>query len=69
MKTIVLASHNPVKAQAALTGFQRMFPDEQFQLQMMAADSGVRSQPLSSDETLSGARNRARAALQAQLGG
>mgnify|MGYP001043018833 CR=1 FL=1 len=66
MKTIALASHNPVKAQAALTGFQRMFPDEQFGLEMTTGESGVRSQPLSSDETLTGACNRARAALQAR---
>ncbi len=66
MKTIALASHNPVKAQATLTGFQRMLPAEQFLLTMTAADSGVRSQPLSSAETLEGACNRARAALQAQ---
>ena len=65
MKIIALASRNPVKAQAALNGFQRMFPDQQFTLQMAAVESGVRSQPLSSDETLSGACNRARAALQA----
>jgi len=68
MKTIALASHNPVKAQATLTGFERMFPDEQFTLTMLAADSGVRSQPLSSAETLQGACNRARAALQAHPG-
>jgi inosine/xanthosine triphosphatase len=66
VKTIALASHNPVKAQATLTGFQRMFPAEQFLLTMTVADSGVRSQPLSSAETLKGAGNRARAALQAQ---
>jgi inosine/xanthosine triphosphatase len=66
VKTVVLASHNPVKAQAALTGFRRMFPDEEFQLQRVTADSGVSDQPFSSDETLSGACNRARAACQVQ---
>ena len=65
MALIALASHNPVKAQAALNGFQRMFPGKQFTLQMVAVPSGVRPQPLSSDETLAGASNRARAALQA----
>lgn len=66
MKTIVVASHNPVKAQAALTGFQRMFPEGVFRLQMTGVHSGVKAQPLSSDETLNGARNRAQAAHQAQ---
>jgi inosine/xanthosine triphosphatase len=65
MKMIALASHNPVKAQAALSGFQRMFPAERFTLQMTRVDSGVSEQPLSSDETLAGAKNRARAAWQA----
>jgi len=62
VKTILLASHNPVKAQATLMGFQRMFPGEDFQLRMIAVDSGVGNQPLSSVETLSGACNRAREA-------
>ena len=66
MKIIALASHNPVKAQAALAGFQRMFPGEQFTLTMVAADSGVSNQPFSSAETLQGACNRARAALHAR---
>lgn len=68
MKTIVLASQNPVKAQAALAGFQRMFPEEQFVLKMEVVDSGVRRQPLSSEETLEGACQRAWAALGAQPG-
>ena len=65
MKLIVLASHNPVKTQATLNGFWRMFPGEQYTLQKVAVPSGVRTQPLSSDEALQGAHNRARAALQA----
>jgi inosine/xanthosine triphosphatase len=66
VKIIVLASHNPVKAQAALAGFRRMFPEQEFELQMSAADSGVSAQPFSSDETLSGARNRTHTARQTQ---
>ena len=30
MKTIIIASSNPVKARAALNGFRRMFPAEPF---------------------------------------
>ena len=62
MTTIILASHNPVKAQATLTGFHRMFPEQMFQLQMITGESGVSDQPLSSYETMLGARNRAQAA-------
>jgi inosine/xanthosine triphosphatase len=59
MKTILVASHNPVKIQAALAGFQRMFPDEQFLAEGVSVSSGVSHQPLTRAETLQGARNRA----------
>lgn len=62
MKTIVVASTNPVKAQAALNGFQRMFPAEIFDVAPVAAPSGVSNQPMDSAETLRGALNRANAA-------
>ena len=60
--TIVVASHNPVKIQAAVHGFQRMFPDEEFTVQNVSVPSGVSRQPLSNAETLQGALNRARQA-------
>jgi inosine/xanthosine triphosphatase len=64
MKTIVVASHNPVKVQAALNGFKCMFPGEDFQVTRMNVPSNVREQPFSSTETLQGAYNRvANAAL------
>jgi inosine/xanthosine triphosphatase len=59
VKTIVVASANPVKLQATLRGFQRMFPDEQFRLRAVAVPSGVGDQPGSDVETLRGALNRA----------
>jgi inosine/xanthosine triphosphatase len=64
MKTILVASHNPVKAQAALNGFQRMFPEQTFELRVVTVASGVSAQPFSSEETLQGAINRAEAARQ-----
>ncbi len=64
MKTIVVASTNPVKIQAALDGFRRMFPDEQFTAQGTAAASGVSDQPMSDAETLRGALNRVASARQ-----
>ena len=60
--TIVVASHNPVKIQAAVHGFQRMFPDREFTVQNVSVPSGVSRQPLSNVETLQGALNRAREA-------
>jgi inosine/xanthosine triphosphatase len=59
MKSILIASRNPVKVQATLNGFQRMFPEESFQIQSAAAASGVSNQPRSDEETLRGATNRA----------
>lgn len=56
--TIVVASHNPVKVQAVLTGFQRMFAGQEFCIQTLSVPSGVRHQPLSNAETLQGAFNR-----------
>ncbi|MSP13769.1 MAG: non-canonical purine NTP phosphatase [Chloroflexi bacterium] len=56
---IVLASTNPVKEQATLEGFRRMFPGEEFTVEMVAVPSGVSYQPMSDAETLQGAWNRA----------
>lgn len=62
MKTIVLASMNPVKVRAALHGFKTMHPEETFELETVSVDSGVGKQPMNSEETLQGAYNRARSA-------
>jgi len=59
MPKIVVASTNPVKIQAALAGFQRLFPDEGFMVQGRAVPSGVSDQPMTDAETLHGALNRA----------
>lgn len=59
MKKIIVASKNPVKIAAALNGFKRMFPDEEFEIKGIDATSSVRDQPMSNDETYEGARNRA----------
>jgi inosine/xanthosine triphosphatase len=62
MKKIVIASHNPVKIEATRQGFQAMFPGEVFQIKALSAPSGVSDQPMSSQETMIGATNRARGA-------
>jgi inosine/xanthosine triphosphatase len=62
MKTIALASDNPVKAQATRSGFNRMFSGESFKVVTLSVSSGVGDQPITSDETLQGAHNRARVA-------
>jgi non-canonical (house-cleaning) NTP pyrophosphatase len=41
MKSIILASTNPVKRDAVLTGFLRMFPHEEFFINEISVPSGV----------------------------
>jgi inosine/xanthosine triphosphatase len=56
---IVLASHNPVKMEATLNGFRRMFPAAECRLETVSVPSGVSDQPMSDVETETGAANRA----------
>ena len=63
MKTIVLASKNPVKIQATQNAFNRMFHDENFRIQAVDVPSGVSEQPASNRETLRGANNRVKNAF------
>ena len=58
MQKIIIASKNPVKIQAALDGFIRMFSDQAFEGEGVSVASGVSDQPQSSEETLRGARQR-----------
>ncbi|MAT41692.1 MAG: inositol monophosphatase [Anaerolineaceae bacterium] len=58
MKTVSIASLNPVKKQAIQNGFLSVFPDEVFQWQTINVPSGVSDQPKTNQETLTGAMNR-----------
>ena len=58
MLTLVIASTNPVKIQAAVNGFQRLFPGSELNVITSAVPSEVRHQPMSDEETLRGALNR-----------
>lgn len=64
MKKIIIASKNPVKIQAVKNGFQKMFPDGEFEFIGKSIDSGVADQPLSNSETYLGASNRVKSAEQ-----
>lgn len=68
VKRIVVASQNPVKCDAAIAAFQRMFPQEDFELSSIAVESGVDEQPMSDRETFRGARQRAENARIARPG-
>lgn len=69
MLRIVVASTNPVKLKASLLGFQRMFPQDHFDLRGISVPSGVPDQPISDVQTLEGALNRAGRASAAEPDG
>ncbi len=58
MKTVIVASLNPVKIEAARLSFKRAFPTEDFKVDGVAAASGVSNQPSTDEETRQGAFNR-----------
>lgn len=58
MKRVVVASKNPVKINAAREGFERMFPNDEFEVVGVEVASGVSDQPMSDEETKRGAMNR-----------
>jgi non-canonical (house-cleaning) NTP pyrophosphatase len=59
---ISVGSANPVKIEAVLGGFRRMFPGEAFAARCCLVESGVAARPMSDAETLRGATLRAEAA-------
>jgi inosine/xanthosine triphosphatase len=61
MKRVVVASANPVKLGAVEAGLRRVFPKASFSVVGLTVESGVGHQPMSGEETLRGARQRARA--------
>lgn len=60
MTLVVIASENPVKIKATQAGFAEMYPKMDFDFKGVSVASGVSEQPLSRDETLQGALNRAK---------
>ncbi len=64
MPKVVVASENPVKREAARQAFLRAFPNLEWQFDALAVVSGVADQPMTSEETLQGAHNRAQAIRQ-----
>jgi inosine/xanthosine triphosphatase len=59
MTNIVVASHNPVKIEAARRGFSQLFPEQPIEMTAVDVPSEVSRQPCSDAETLRGALNRA----------
>ena len=59
MKKVIIASKNPVKINATKQAFESVFPTEQFEFIGIRVPSFVSDQPMSDEETLEGAINRA----------
>jgi inosine/xanthosine triphosphatase len=59
MKKVIVASKNPVKIQAVKSGFEQMFPRQNFNFIEVSVPSIVAEQPFSNEETFRGAKNRA----------
>lgn len=55
---IVVASKNPVKINATLNGFKKMFPETSFEVEGVSVPSNVSEQPTSDAETFTGALHR-----------
>lgn len=63
---IIVASKNPVKINTTHEGFIKMFPNEVFEIEGISAESNVSDQPMTEEETLKGATNRAENASKLQ---
>lgn len=62
---VAVGSTNPVKIEAVRRAFAALWPEQTWEIRAVPAASGVASQPMSDQESIAGARNRARGALQA----
>jgi inosine/xanthosine triphosphatase len=63
-KIVTVGSVNPVKISAATKAFTTVWPNIIWQVSGIEIASGVSSQPMSDDESIKGARNRALGAQQ-----
>ena len=60
MQKVVIASKNPVKINCTKEGFEKIFPDSSFEYEGVTVPSDVSDQPMTDEETLQGAINRAK---------
>lgn len=63
---IIVGSTNPVKVEAVRLGFAKFWPDQTWQVTGTSVSSSVRAQPMSAQESLDGAKHRAKQALLSQ---
>ncbi len=61
---VAVGSENPVKLEAVRQAFQKVWPNERFMVEGIKVSSQVSDQPMSDQESMTGARNRAHQAQQ-----
>lgn len=61
---VVVGSTNPIKIAAVRSAFTRVWPEQTWDIQGLKVPSGIPDQPTHDEETIRGARNRARRALE-----
>ncbi|MDZ4299714.1 MAG: inosine/xanthosine triphosphatase [Candidatus Sungbacteria bacterium] len=59
---VAVGSHNPAKIEAVRMAFSAVWPNEEWEVFGTAVSSGIANQPMSDEESIRGAQNRARAA-------
>lgn len=60
---VAVGSKNPVKIESVKQAFEIIFPDKKWEVFGADVKSGVSNQPMSDEESIRGARNRAKKAL------
>lgn len=68
MKKICVVSKNPIKLESVKNAFEKMFPDQVFNFLGLSAPSEVSDQPLTEQETKTGAYNRVKNAKEMYSG-
>ncbi|NVK85988.1 MAG: inosine/xanthosine triphosphatase [Cytophagia bacterium] len=63
---VIVASKNPVKIECAKNGFTKVFSPNEILVEGVSVPSGVAHQPMTDEETLTGAKNRAENAKEVQ---
>ena len=64
MKKVAVGSKNPVKIEAVRLAFKTAWPRKEWAVEGVEVDSGVPDQPMSDEESICGARNRAQRSLE-----
>ena len=63
MKKVAVGSKNPAKLESVLLAFQSVWPEEEWEVRGYDVESGVSHQPMSDQESIFGAKQRAKRAM------